>query len=218
MSDADWRFPASLSATEWSAADAGDERRAGEALPDELLLQRAARGDESSFIDLINRHESRLREFVRYTLGAHAELLDDVMQEVRLQLHRSSPTFTHKSTFRTWLYGLAKNVCRHQLRRRRRHSAFELNAEEPMRHVVDVQLNPLEALAQAERHATIRRAVETLPDPLRMVLKLRDWDELSYAQIAETLDIPIGTVRSRLHNARVLLAKRLDEFNPERET
>jgi RNA polymerase sigma-70 factor, ECF subfamily len=217
VTDTGWRYPFPLAPAGWPASDAARREGAPEAAPDELLLQRVSRGDERAFGELMSRHDARLREFVRYMLGAHARLAEDVMQEVLLQLHRSSPTFANGSTFRTWLYGLAKNVCRHELRRNRRDPAVESVGDEPLLQVPDGGLDPLEAIARDEREAAIRRAVEKLPDHYRIVLKLRDWDELSYAQIAETLDIPVGTVRSRLHNGRVLLAGFLDRYRPERE-
>ena len=182
---------------------------------DEVLLRRAARGHESAFAELLARHEPRLRDFVRYLVG-HAGLLEDVMQEVLLQLHRSSSTFANGSTFRTWLYGLAKNVCHHELRRHSRNAKAASVDAEPLRQIRDERLNPLETLTRENRGAAVRRAVGRLPPHLRVVLKLRDWDDLSYAQIAEVLDVPVGTVRSRLHNARVLLAEQLDEWIRER--
>jgi RNA polymerase sigma-70 factor (ECF subfamily) len=216
--DERWRFPFPLTGAAGSAHDRSSGDGGGkEPLTDEVLLRRAARGDERAFVELLARHDARLCEFVRYALGAHVFLLEDVMQEVRLQLHRSSRTFASASTFRTWLYGLAKNVCHHEMRRRRRDADLESIDEEPLRSIPDERLDPLETLARGEREAAIRRAVESLPAPYRIVLRLRDWEDLSYAQIATALGIPVGTVRSRLHNARILLAKLLEQFDPERQ-
>ena len=215
MADRASSFPLSLLLTPsaWSA----HLSRGGSGDPptDEVLLRRAGRGDELAFGELLRRHESRLREFIRCMLGAHAHVIEDVMQDVLLQLHRSARTFANGSTFRTWLYGLAKNVCRQELRKRRRHVELESVDEEPLRQIKDERLDPLEALTREEREAAIRRAVSRLPPHYRTVLELRDWDQLSYAQIAQVLDVPIGTVRSRLHNARVLLADVLGPWNPE---
>ena len=198
-----------------------DSSRADSSAPsttDEQLLRRCGRGDDDAFDELLDRHRTRLREFIRYCLGAHHALLDDVMQEVLLQLHRSAETFQHGSTFRTWLYGLAKNVARHEMRRRKKDLVAESVDQEPFLEIRDVRLDPLDTLQQSEREAAVRSAVERLPAHYRTVLRLRDWDELSYAQIAEVLDLPIGTVRSRLHNARVLLANLLEHLNPEAES
>lgn len=179
------------------------------ALTDEALVRRVASGDEPAFAELAARYERRLAQFVRWWLDVHDDMTEDVVQEVLLQLHRSAPRFGGQSSFRTWLYALARNVCRHQCRKLRRQPARMGESEEYLREIPDARLGPLEALAHDEAIRAVRRAVDALPAAHRLVLMLRDWEELSYAEIADVLGIPVGTVRSRLHNARALLADRL---------
>jgi RNA polymerase sigma-70 factor (ECF subfamily) len=83
---------------------------------------------------------------------------------------------------------------------------------EPEIEVADASLDPLERMERDERHALVRGAVAALPPAQRLVLHLRDWEELTYREMADILEVPVGTVRSRLHNARASLADKLEDL------
>jgi RNA polymerase sigma-70 factor (ECF subfamily) len=202
----------------WEAAAAKPSDTAGRSSDslrdesDEVLVRGVARGDDLAFAELVTRYQRRLTEFVRWSLDDASNMTEDVLQEIFWQLHRSAGRFAGQSSFRTWLYALARNVCSHQARQLRHEPAWMADATDEALTVVPAStVDPFSAIAREEVVHRVRVAVEALPVHHRLVLMLRDWEELSYAEIAEVLDLPVGTVRSRLHNARASLADLLAE-------
>lgn len=196
--------------------DRSQSARERAAPTDEELAAAVAGGDEAAFAELFRRYRDRLHGFVSWHAGfegAAPSEVEEVVQEVFFQLYRSLATWRGRSSFRTWLFGLAKNVCRHQRRRRGRRRRIERPAEElgpgEPTEVPDLAPGVLERLAAGELRREVRRRVATLPAIYREVLVLRDWEDLSYARIAEVTGVPVGTVRSRLHEARARLAAAL---------
>jgi RNA polymerase sigma-70 factor (ECF subfamily) len=109
---------------------------------------------------------------------------------------------------------VAINVCRdHQRHERRAPQAapVPIDVAEPLAELPDASLDPLERLEQQERHRLVREALESLSPPHRTVIYMRDHEDMSYEQIADALAVPVGTVRSRLHNARAALAHALEQ-------
>jgi RNA polymerase sigma-70 factor (ECF subfamily) len=135
-----------------------------------------------------------------------------VAQDVFLQVHRRARSFEGRSAFKTWLFGVALNVCRDHIRRERRvvrTSAVEAGDDKALALLPSESLDPLEFLERTERDALIRSAIERLTPTQRTVLQLRDLEDMTYDEIAHVLAVPVGTVRSRLHNARAALAQAL---------
>lgn len=179
---------------------------------DEQLIRRYALGDRHAFGHLLDRYRQRIVTLVRYRLGPRSLWVEDVAQDVFLQVHRKARSFEGRSAFKTWLFGVALNVCRDHLRRERRaiHSSTSGGEDDAALAALPCEsLDPLEMLERTERDALIRGAIERLTHANRIVLHLRDWEDLSYDEIAEVLAVPVGTVRSRLHNARAKLAQEL---------
>jgi RNA polymerase sigma-70 factor, ECF subfamily len=182
---------------------------------DERLLRAAAGGDAHAFEDLLARYRDRLLAVVRLRLGPRSLWVEDVAQEIFLQVHRGAPRFERRSTVRTWLFGVAINVCREHLRRERRSMAngHDQPDEAVLAELPATSLDPLMCLERTERDALIREAMSTLGARHRLVLHLRETEDMTYAEMAEVLQVPIGTVRSRVHNARAALAQALiDRF------
>jgi len=172
---------------------------------DRTLLEAGRQGDAGALSRLIERHGRALQSFVGRRLGAHRAWSEDAVQDVLLRAQRTADRFEGRSSFRTWLFGIARNICHEYLRR-----------ESPMvpedglfAALPDASLDPLERLERSEREALVRSAIADLPAAHRRVLRLRDRDGLAYAEIGRTLGIPIGTVRSRVHNARAALSRSL---------
>jgi RNA polymerase sigma-70 factor (ECF subfamily) len=179
---------------------------------DEQLIRRYVRGDRHAFGHLLARYRQRIVTLVRYRLGSRSLWVEDVAQDVFLQVHRKARSFEGRSAFKTWLFGVALNVCRDHLRRERRAihtSATGAEDDAVLAALPCESLDPLEMLERIERDALIRGAIERLTPANRIVLQLRDWEEMSYDQISVVLAVPVGTVRSRLHNARAKLAQEL---------
>jgi len=190
----------------------GNDDRATPDASDEELASRFVSGDEEAFDELLRRHRNGIYRFVRWHLGAPGGEAEDVTQDVLIEVFRCLPRYEGRSRLRTWILGLALNVCRQ--RRRRSTDAWTrfLGAratDEELRAVTDATADLDVLLARREVQRQVRSAIERLGPEHRDVVLLREIEGLSYGEIAGVLQIPVGTVRSRLHNARVELGTRL---------
>lgn len=182
---------------------------------DEALFERYRGGDRSAFRELIERHYDDLMRFLLRMTGNRA-MAEDVFQDAFLQVHVSSATFDAARRFRPWLFTIAANKARDALRRKTKRAEVDLMA--PIGGQVGgatfVDLMELEepgpeaGLDESDRDAMVQRALDSLPVTLREVLLLAYFQRLSYAQIADELGIPLGTVKSRLHSAVAAFADR----------
>lgn len=170
------------------------------------LITRAKNGDRSAFSELVCIHAQGVRSVI-YRMYGDAQIAEDAAQETFLQawLHLSS--YRPQMPLRNWLYRIAVNTATDMLRKEKRilpNALEDLSLQDP-------QLGPEALYFQEEKIAVIQKAVLSLPDACRAVLVLREYEGLSYHEIADTLNIPIGTVMSRLNYARKLLKERLDQ-------
>ncbi len=144
-------------------------------------------------------------------LGNRADA-QDVAQEVFLRAHRALHDFRGDARLSTWLYAIASRLCLTRLaageRRRVRHG------EESLGRLWDPLADPAGSAEQAERESALYRAIAQLPEERRLVVVLRDLEGLSYEEIAAILNLELGTVRSRLHRARLDLKEKLERFFP----
>lgn len=175
---------------------------------DEDLASRFVAGDQGAFEELVRRHRDGIYRFVRWHLGAPGGEAEDVTQDVLIEVFRCLPRYEGRSRLRTWMLGLALNLCR----QRRRGSRSDRRAfvvagatDDVRRAVADAEADLDALLARREVQLRVRSAIESLGPEHRDVVVLRDIEGLSYGEIADILQIPVGTVRSRLHNARVEL-------------
>lgn len=188
-------------------------------VPDDELLTRVAAGDAAAFTDLFRRRQPEIFRFGVHMTGS-AATADDVVQEVFLVVMREAGRYeAGRGTVTAWLCGIARNCIRQRLDRDRRLTSADFAGDdtEPASDAGG-PLDPLAGLLRAERIETLRRAVQTLPVAYREALLLCDLQELSYADAAEALGCPVGTVRSRLHRARTMLAERLSAPSGSRVT
>jgi RNA polymerase sigma-70 factor (ECF subfamily) len=177
---------------------------------DEDLMQRLRQGQTEVFGTLVRRYERELYGYLRRYLGDES-LAEDVFQNTFLQVHLKCKQYEVGRPVRPWLYTIATNQAIDALRRNQRH--MNLRLEEPhspqsngetteLLHLVECRMDgPLETLTAGERREQIRASVEALPELLRQVLILAYYQGMKYREIAEILDIPVGTVKSRLHAA-----------------
>jgi RNA polymerase sigma-70 factor (ECF subfamily) len=174
---------------------------------DEELFVLHRDGDPQALRVLIERYASELHGFLTRLVGSRAGA-DDVFQEAFLQVHLAAETFDAERRFRPWLYTIAANKGRDFLRRQRRRSAVSLDA--PVASGSESALidllpgdssapsSPLEA---SDEKAIVKQVIDEMPPHFREILLLSYFQKLSYAQIADSLSIPLGTVKSRLHAA-----------------
>jgi RNA polymerase sigma-70 factor (ECF subfamily) len=182
---------------------------------DEDLLLRFRRGESEAFGVLLRRYERELYGYLHRYLGNSA-LAEDVFQNTFLQLYLKSGQYEQGRPVRPWLYTIATHQAIDALRRNGRHQAvsLELVREEAsglgdvngLVHLLESRdAGPFEQLSEQEQREKVRASVEQLPDPYRQVLILAYYQGLKYREIAETLEIPVGTVKSRLHAALLKL-------------
>lgn len=174
------------------------------------LIEACRKGDASAFGILVRRYQDRLYPTLLRLTG-QADDAQDLLQDAFLQAFRKLRRFHGDSSFYTWLYRIAVNLALSDRRRRRPVVGWESSARGSMPHVVDpLDLSdPSAPLEQAELHASVQAALNQLAPDHRAVVVLKDLDGLRYEEIAEILKIPVGTVRSRLHRARLELRERL---------
>jgi RNA polymerase sigma-70 factor (ECF subfamily) len=182
--------------------------RPGLVVADEELAARFVAGERWAFDELVRRHRDGIYRFVRWHLGAPPSEAEDVTQDILIEVYRSLPRYEGRSRLRTWVFGLAHNLCRQRrrgLRSANRVLAARESADEVLRTLPDRTSDLDTILARHEVQEQVRSAIERLGPEHRSVVVLRELEGLSYVEIAGVLQIPVGTVRSRLHNARVEL-------------
>jgi RNA polymerase sigma-70 factor (ECF subfamily) len=178
--------------------------------PEEAVIGRCRAGDKDAFGVLVKRHAGRAIGSAYVLLRNHADALD-ASQEAFVRAWRNIRRFEGRSGFYTWYSTILRNVCIDHLNRRRRGEA-SLNAEGRPRPADEPE--PSLLAEQNERTQRIWRAVLELPIKHREVIVMHHFQEMSYRHIAESLGIPIGTVMSRLHSARMALRGRLAGDRP----
>jgi RNA polymerase sigma-70 factor (ECF subfamily) len=173
------------------------------------LVQRCAAGEESAYAELLAEHQRMVVQLAMNLLGDHDEALD-LSQEVFLRVFRTIHRFRGQSSLRTWIYRIAVNQARNRHRFwRRRHRADQVSLDQHLAEhgefVSHLEPTPERVLAQKELAARLQGALEKLPFDQRTVIVLREIDGLSYEEIAYSLGVAVGTVKSRLTRARQAL-------------
>jgi RNA polymerase sigma-70 factor (ECF subfamily) len=161
------------------------------------LIQQAQNGDRSAYGELVRCHYTGVVNVV-YRLCGDAGLAEDMAQEAFLRAWNNLPSFRPGSSLRNWLYRIAVNAALDVLRRR----TEEPVEDERMERMTDETPGPEAVVIAREQAAFLQQAMRSLPEAARSVLVLREYGELSYKEIASVLDIPVGTVMSRLNYAR----------------
>lgn len=180
-------------------------------LSDEALAERATRGDRDAQAELIERYRKPVFGLCINLVGrAEAE---DLAQDALFRVLTRLDSFEGKSQLGTWIYRLTTNLCLTHLRRRTR-SPFEPAADVERSQQIG-EPGPDSSVQTGEGLSRVRQALMDLPDAQRAILVLRDVRGLEYEQLAEVLEIPIGTVRSRLFRARRALADLLDDSSKD---
>lgn len=192
-----------------------DRQRDGE------LMSRLAGGDSAAMEELIERWQRPLLSFI-YRYIQEAETAQELVQETFIRVYRAREKYDSRHNFSGWVFRIAANLARNQLRWRRRHPEVPLEAEATQQVVFplrDEAGNPRRTLVRHESHAALRRAIATMPHTLKTALLLHYFEELPYREIAAVLGCSERGVESRLYRARKWLSQRLPEAStPERSS
>lgn len=201
-----------------SARPAPVEATTGET-SDAALVARAQSGDRAAFGTLIQRHQRRIYQLALGIVRNHEEALD-IVQDTFIKVHESLPSFKGDSAFFTWTYRIASNLSIDSVRRARRgeHVPVDestLTDEADHEALAPRSASPQKQLLRRELSVELQRALATVSEQHRAIIVLREVEGLSYEQLAETLQIPKGTVMSRLFHARQKLQKALAPYVDE---
>jgi RNA polymerase sigma-70 factor, ECF subfamily len=170
------------------------------------LIKQAQRGDRNAFGELVRIHSQGVINVI-YRMCGDKQIAEEAAQEAFIQAWLHLASYRPQSSLRNWLYRIAFNAATDILRREKRIIPNEIE-ELPLR---DSHPGPEALLLQTERTSLVQKAIFSLPDASRAVLVLREYEEMSYHEIADTLDIPVGTVMSRLNYARKILKEKLEQ-------
>ncbi len=179
-------------------------------------MERIKAGDEEALRELIEAHQGRVIGTVAKMLGGDAEA-EDIAQQVFIRVWKSAPRWEPTAKFTTWLFTITRNLVFNELRRRKRHSTRSLDAEPedgraPLQ-VADTSVKAADtAMLDAEMQDAIQRAIEELPETQRMAVVLRRYQDVSYEEIGEILELSVPAVKSVLFRARTELREKLRRY------
>lgn len=183
-------------------------------LADDAIVRRALAGEEDLFGVLVRRYQSRILAHVARMIGSREEALD-LSQEIFIKVFQALDRYNPEYKFSTWLFRIAGNASIDYLRKRRpRTISLDAPAVDSAGRVSSPeykspQLDPYAELRNSERGSAIARAIESLPFEFRELITLRHFTGLSYEEIAEIKEMPLGTVKNKLFRARAVLKERL---------
>ena len=180
---------------------------------DKKLVKRVQKGDKGAFDLLVLKYQHKIVNLVmRYVRDPEVAL--DITQEAFIKAYRALPRFRGDSAFYTWMYRIAVNTAKNHLAaQRRRPMDIELDLQDPEQYDLHAKLKetdtPEGVTLSNELKETVERAIAALPEDLRTAIILRELDGMSYEEIAQTMECPVGTVRSRIFRARDAIAKKI---------
>ncbi len=180
---------------------------------DQALVVRVQNGEKAAYDLLVLKYQHKVNKLVGRFVRDHSEVLD-VSQEAFIKAYRALPNFRGDSAFYTWLYRIAINTAKNYLAaRKRRPIAMDLGTNEDQDYSNEPRLRdddtPERLLLRSEIQATVAKTIANLPEDLKLAVTLRELEGLSYEGIAEAMDCPIGTVRSRIFRAREAINREL---------
>jgi len=189
-----------------------DQASTSEQIDQELVL-RVQQGDKSAYDHLVRKYQHKIIQIVNRYVKDPSEA-QDVAQESFIKAYRALNNFRGDSAFFTWLYRIAINTAKNYLvSRARRYSQYEVDVQEAEQVGNIPQLRSMETpeqqLSNEQIVAAIKTAIDKLPEEMRMAIMLREFEGLSYQEIAQAMDCPVGTVRSRIFRAREAIDNKL---------
>ncbi|PMH43855.1 RNA polymerase sigma factor RpoE [Vibrio sp. 10N.286.49.B3] len=184
-----------------------------EQLTDQVLIERVQSGDKQAFNLLVIKYQNKVCNLISRYVNNPGDV-QDVAQEAFIKAYRALPTFRGESAFYTWLYRIAVNTAKnHIVAQNRRPPASDVDAEDAEYYEMGDGLkeisNPENLTLSKELKHVVFSAIDALPEDLKTAMTLRELEGLSYEEIADVMDCPVGTVRSRIFRAREAVEKRI---------
>ena len=175
------------------------------------------KGNKTSFEKLMEKHYKRILNLI-YRFVGNNEIAEDLTQEVFIKVYKSAASYKPQAKFHTWLYQIAKNVSLNELRKHKRQAVsleetFETEDGELIKQVADTKIaNPHEDALQKETIEIVKEAIDALPENQRLAVILRRYENLSYEDIAKTMNCSLKAVKSLLNRAKENLKEKLSPF------
>jgi len=187
------------------------EEEKGSRPSDEDLIEKFQNGDLYAFDLIVKRYKNQLLNFVYRFLG-NAEEAEDLVQETFLRVYRNRKAYQKVAKFSTWIYTIAGNLAKTELRKRKRRKFFsisDLGYNEKDYDISDEAFNPEKDVDGRMKEEIIHKEIDDLSPKFREVILLRDVQQLSYEEISQIVNIPLGTVKSRVNRGRLKLQEKL---------
>ena len=181
---------------------------------DEKLIASFQNGNEQAYIELVRRYRDRLMTFVFRFLG-DMELSEDIVQDTMIKLYTHKHYYKEIAKFSTWIYTIAGNLAKTELRKRKRRKVTllsQMNTDDRKYEIPSTELQSEDIVQGEYTERYIQKAILQLPLHFRTVVILRDIQELSYEEISNIVNVPLGTVKSRINRARLQLQQTLKEY------
>jgi RNA polymerase sigma-70 factor (ECF subfamily) len=179
----------------------------------DALIQRCLQGDQSAWDAIVPLYRRRVFNVAYTFVGKHDEA-EDLTQDIFLKVFKSLDTFDRRANFKTWLMSVSRNMCIDHYRSvRKERQTIDRDVDANALTPASSYPSPMAMLEQRDRVTLLRQALSALPDALRTAVLLRDLQELSYSEIAEQLQLPEGTVKSRINRGRHQLARQLKRLS-----
>jgi RNA polymerase sigma-70 factor (ECF subfamily) len=195
-------------------ADPEAPARSEDDAEDVRLMRLVSGGDTTAFEQLIERHQALVAGTVARMLGSNSDV-EDIAQQVFIRVWKSAGRYVARAKFTTWLLKITRNLVFNEMRRAKRHPHLPVQTEPEAEELPlkdEATSTPDATLLQSELQQAIERAITLLPEMQRMALVLRRYEELSYEEIADVLDLSVPAVKSLLFRARTELRERLRDY------
>jgi RNA polymerase sigma-70 factor, ECF subfamily len=181
------------------------------------LIERCLRGDQHAWEQIVRLHWRKVFNVAYKFVGKHDEA-EDLTQDIFLKIFKSLDTFDRRANFQTWLISVSRNLCIDHYRSvRKERETIDRDVDPGDLTPVSHEVSPYAALEQRDRVSLLREAMNELPETLRTAVLLRDIRELTYQEIADTLRLPEGTVKSRINRGRTELARQIKRLRSQYE-
>jgi len=181
-------------------------------LSDEKLILRFQEGDINAYNELVKRYKDRLLNFV-FRYFNNREQAEDVVQDTLIKLYTHASYYKNIAKFSTWIFTIAKNNALTELRKNKRKQTDSLWTDDGK--VIDINSNEQTLDRRVQNEIAVdqlNKFLDEIPENFRMAVVLRDFQELSYDEISKILEIPIGTIKSRINRGRIQLAEKMKHF------
>jgi len=185
----------------------------------ETLIQRCLNGDQAAWDAIVRQYWRKVFNVAYKFVGRHDQA-EDLAQDIFLKIFKSLDTFDRRANFQTWLISVSRNLCIDHYRSvRKERETIDRDVDANQLSPVSREAGPMASLEHRDRVTLLRQALAALPETLRTAVLLRDIQELSYQEIADRLELPEGTVKSRINRGRTELARQIrrlrgDDYSP----